>query len=146
MPRRQIHWLYNAYLALAAANGPYGLNLSESQARDTIKGWFPNFAPYVNDIIDASGDLARIPEHTLTQSAQIIQEEEMSRAGEDMNKALRDRVSGRFAAKTKGQNDGQDDTQGDDMNAKLRQRQSRIPSDTGEAGMNDALRRAAGRE
>jgi hypothetical protein len=142
MPRRQIHWLYNAYLALAAANGPYGLNLSEAEARAKLKDFFPNVAPYLNDIIDASGDLARIPEHALTQSALIIQEEEMSRAGEDMNKKLRDGASGRFAAKTKGQNDDQDDTQGDDMNVRLRQRQSRIPPGTEESGMNDAIRRA----
>jgi hypothetical protein len=146
------HWLYEAYLALAAANGPYGLNLSESQGRDTIKGWFPQFSPYVNQIIDASGDLTKIPEHALAQSAEIINQEAMSRATEDMDRRIRYGAGrlrdggGRFAKPL--DQDGeeaegsQNDTQIGDMNTRLRERRSKLDPDLSDKQMNTEIRRA----
>jgi hypothetical protein len=156
MPRVYRHWLYEAYLALAAANGPYGLNLSEADARNKIKDFYPNFAHFVNDIIDAGGDLTKIPEHTLTQSAEIINQEAMNQAGVDMNARLRSgagRVrngSGQFAKALEGGQEGEeDDTQSggqreeQSMNDRLRQRRSKLPSDVSGQGINDAIRRAS---
>ncbi len=146
MPRVEKHWIYQAFLSLADANGKLGLNLSEAEARATIKGWLPTFAHMVDAVVAANGDLSKLPEDMVQQTQEVIEREHQQRSGNDaMNKAVRDRVSGRFAAKVDGQDEYQSDNQSGDMNAKLRQRQSRIPPGTEESGMNDALRRAADR-
>ncbi len=146
MPRRQAHFLYELLLAMADASSKYGWNLTEAEARTRIKEFLPNYAAILDHVVEAGGNMVNMDEAILRQSQEITEREHQQRSGNDaMNKAVRDRVSGRFAAKGDSQNEYQSDSQSGDMNARLRARQSRIPPGTEESGMNDALRRAADR-
>lgn len=144
MPRKYRHFIYELYLALAAANGKNGLNLTEAEARNKIKGWLPNFADMVDPIIQAGGDLAKIPAAMVQQTEDVINGEDSHLQGHtEMNRRLRD-GSGRYtrADESQGDNGNRSDTEG--MNGRLRQGRQSIPADATDETMNGLLRGRAG--
>ena len=140
MPRKYRHFVYELYLALADANGRNGMNLTEREGRDRIKAFLPNFADMVDPIIDAGGDLAKIPAPMVQQTEDVINREDIQLTGHDeMNRRLRD-ATGRFAKpyESQGENGNQS------VNDLLRHGRQSIPADAPAADFNAALRRKAG--
>jgi hypothetical protein len=151
-------WLYDAYLCLAAANGPYNLGLSESAARDKLKAFFPNVAHFVDEIISVSGDMTKISEHTLATSKEIIDQEDQHRATEDMDRRIRYGAGrlrdggGRFARPLEGDGDQEETQDGQagkqsgepSINDLLRNRQSKlkVPAGATNEDVNDQIRGA----
>jgi len=144
MPRKVRHWIYEMYLALADANGKYGMNLTEQQGRQRIKAFVPNFAELVDPVIDASGDLSKIPPELLQRSTAVLDSEEEKITGNDaMNSRLRDAASRNTAKPDEGGN-SQGDNRADSVNELLRQGRQTIPADGKSDAVNAALRRRAG--
>lgn len=96
MARKPRHFIYDLYLALADANSAFSLGLTQAQGRERIKAFLPNFADLVDPIIDASGDLSRVPPEILqrTDTALTTQAASLDPT-ENLNARLRE-ASGRF--------------------------------------------------
>jgi len=151
-------WLYEAYLTLAAANGPYNLGLDESAARDKLKAFFPNVAHFVDEIISVGGDMTKISEHTLATSKEIIDQEDQHRETASMDRRIRYGAgrlrngNGQFAKPL--DQDGEDENQEGSQAGKqsgepsindlLRNRQSKlkVPAGATNEDVNDQIRRA----
>ncbi len=158
MARRQKHWLWEAYLALAAEGGR-----TEPQGREFLKQTFPSLAHLVDPVIQVLGKVEDLDTKLLNEWNTTAAAEEAAMSGESVNRSIREymrNTDGRFAAKGDSEsstNDGDGEPQtindrirgrarglngSDDVNAALRDQTKGI--DPG-GDVNAQIRAAAGR-
>ncbi len=124
MARRQRHWIWEAYLGLAAEGGR-----TEPQGREFLKQTFPSLSHVVDAVISVQGRTDQLDAALADQWDQTAAQEESALTGESMNHSIREyarKPDGRFAGKSEaeGSTDERDLTRGlslsGDLNAQIR--------------------------
>ncbi len=129
MARRQKHWLWEAFIGLAAEGGR-----TEPQGREFLKQTFPSLSHVVDAVISVQGRTDQLDAALADQWDQVAAQEEAALTGQSMDRSIREyarNTDGRFAGKggAEGATDERDLTRGldlsGDMNAQIRQRAAR---------------------
>ncbi len=142
MARRQKHWIWELYLALAAEGGR-----TEAQGRQAIKDLVPSMAALVDSVIYVQGRTDQLEETLANQWNETAATEEAALTGDGMNRAIRDyarRQDGTFAKGGDSESSTSDQTESDSpMNQRIRNRKTDLAAAMaeGDGDVNKAIRR-----
>src|SRR5690348_15743095 len=81
---RQRHWLWYAYLAVAAQGGR-----TEPQGRELLKATFPEFANLVDPVVSVFGDTSKLNANQIKQSEDMAEIEEAGLQSANLNAEFR---------------------------------------------------------
>lgn len=143
MPRRQRHFVWELYLALAHEGGR-----TEQAGRDAIKALIPSQSNLVDAVIAVQGHTDKLEAAMVQQWSEAAETEETALEGEAMNGRIREgltRAKDHQGPVTVEGETGEAEAKQDDFTQTLRERAERNRIDPETADVNTALRQAAGR-